>query len=225
MCLVVLAFTASACRMGEPSSDDRRSEDSSNLAKAAMATLELMSFRQQVMTSTGGTADGTIIQTIDYVAPDRMRSIQGTGKEEIVTIAIGSDVFVTDPQRPGFYFRDSAPPSATIGSVLAPLKSLLKASQVERASGRFLFSLPPMRGFPDARGNAALSDGLVSRIIIEYQDQGKAFSFAYSFTMFNSVPSIEPPPPNRIVSDEPGLPPCGPGGVPPPGEVVCDPGG
>ncbi|HUL85690.1 MAG TPA: hypothetical protein VLX89_09300, partial [Actinomycetota bacterium] len=82
----------------QPSTEARGAGAAADLQRAVAATLAAKSFHADVrQTLPDGVGEGTV----DYEAPDREDSREGTGKDRLETITIGTTLYVTD--RPGFF--------------------------------------------------------------------------------------------------------------------------
>ena len=224
--VVAISLATVACaRLG--GSEPRSAEDpEKRLKEAVSATLALRSFR---MTSEGEGGEAGLppepTMVFDYVAPDRLREVtrQEAASSATDLIAIDGSIYMSLPDRPGFFHRASDPSRASVEAFLSLLENLLRVEDVEGegATFTFVFSAESTTGTPPGKGEARIADGLLARLALTYSEGFG--SIAYSFSNFDSVPPVNRPPADRIVPYDTGIPPCDSEGLP--GDVIlCEPG-
>jgi hypothetical protein len=219
--LVLLLVAASACgQRAGPSG-----QDSSGGHGSVQKTV-----RQAAATTLAATSFKVVWRDLDapphvqpaewaeiYVAPDRLhqRELSSRGDE---IIHIGKTVYLSDPQRAGFYNRLKGAPEGTSRLFFPYLVAVLEAEGVTARGSAFTFSSPL------GRGKAEVSGGRIVALTIEERLPEGILVTAYDFAKFNQAPPVSPPPEDRVVPSE-GLPPCGE--QPTPTDdfpvVVCDP--
>lgn len=159
--LGVLALAVSAC--GETDPNAAGSSAAQELSQAAAATIEVKSLRAEVSGSTNAQdEDGR--STIDYQAPDRLRSVNHSSLGITEMVTIGSTAYVSILDKPGFFNkRPASSGKEAAQSFFVVLKVLGDAREVQRNNDTFRFAIPAeFFGAEIARGEATVSDGLVT---------------------------------------------------------------
>lgn len=96
-----------------------------------------------------------------------------------------------------------------------------KAKAVRRGSS-YRFAIPQgLLGANEVEGEATISDGHVTRIVLDTRAGGHTYEVRYVFSLFDSAIYIDAPPISRVVDEGPALQPCGADGSPPPSQIIC----
>jgi len=174
------------------------------LKRAAEATASASSLHVEVFDE--GSTD-TPAAVVDYNAPDRLR----VAMREVTTIIVGDDAYFSTPGAGGAYTVGPAP-DLSAQSILLVLRALTDAQDVRKGEQIFTFTLRQGALFPTAsvQGRARTVDGRIMELDLDGEGEGAPGPASYRFSQFGEAALVEPPAPDRIVTNPAsGLPPCG----------------
>jgi hypothetical protein len=195
------------------------------LRAAADKTLAVDSFHAN---GTQQLPSGSGKGTVDYQAPD-LEHDRGTGRWATETISIGSTVYFTDLNKPGYFWKFEGRGSGA-SLMLMYVRFLEHAENVRLDGDLYRFELPPYPDGPSkgsTRGVATLTDeGFINTLLYHWQLAGDEVTVGFTFSRYNSGITVVPPPSNLIVKQAPAvacpspMPPAS--GVLPNGDDFCD---
>jgi len=176
------------------------------LRAAATKTLAVESFHAQTtFQASAGDATGTV----DYQAPDREDEVVGIGRDGNESISIGDTVYFSALGRPGYFWKFE---HRGIGAsdALMWLHLLEQAENVRLDGHLYRFDLAQsaegLGQGTSATGVATLTDeGFINTLLYHLTVQGAGMTIGYTYSGYDSGITVEPPPPDLVVKQTPGI--------------------
>lgn len=205
----ILACTAllGACGDGTETSV---SDATSELNAAIDRTLQVESLHIE-MSSTAPDAGGTA--SVDYNAPDRIRTVSEDGTESIV---IGDTVYFSDFAEPGRFLSTTRPGASPARNLFVLLEAVQDAESIEVEGEEFVASLGDKAGTARLR----VRDGYVVRLRLQSGSGDERIDVTHGFSRFGSAAEVAAPPPEQV-SEAPTTPECPEDGEVPEGVLAC----
>lgn len=204
---LILLLVAAGCGSG---SEAAGSGDTADLHAAVDRTLAADSFHIELSSASpdaGGTA------SIDYNAPDRIRTVFEDGTRSII---VGDTVYLSDFERPDHFLSSKRSGSAAADNLLLFLRAIREARPVNKIGDEFVATL----GDNEGTARVLVRDGYVVRLRMHSGSGEGRLDATYEFSRFGSADTVSPPPADTV-SESPATAECPKNGETPVGLVVC----
>lgn len=132
------------------------------LRRAVARTLDAKSFHIDGTIEFG---DNEETGEIDYVAPDRFRSVEH-GPGSTIRIVVGTDSYVSPGS--GYPFTVSHIPEFSLVELVEPLGALRTADDVKLVGGSYRFTISDSIGQVVGEGEARIEDGVLASVSVRF---------------------------------------------------------
>ena len=213
---MVVVGTLSAC--GDETATSTTGDARRELQEAIDRTLAAESLHVEVSQSLGADGGETAGRTsIDFNAPDRIRSVSTGGSDSTESIVIGDTIYFSDFERPGHFMSSRHPDGQSPAqNLLAPLESIHDEEDVRVEGEEYVVRF----GDPAATATLRVRDGYVVRLRLQAGAGDEELDAVYEFSQFGSAAEVAVPPPDRV-TEAPITPECPEDGELPEGVLIC----
>jgi len=186
------------------------SDASSQLRAALDKTLEADSLHIELSSEASDTGGGA---SIDYNAPDRMRTVSEDGTESII---VGDTLYFSDFERPDHFLSSKRAGSASAENLLIFLRVVREAERVEMDGDEFVATL----GRDTGTARVLVRDEYVVRLRLQSGSGDERTDATYELSRFGSADEVAAPAPDSV-SEAPTTPACPENGEIPEGVFFC----